>query len=38
VILLHDGGGFRANTVAMLPRLIDTLRSEGYRFTTPADG
>jgi peptidoglycan/xylan/chitin deacetylase (PgdA/CDA1 family) len=36
VILLHDGGGFRANTVGILAPLIDTLRSEGYRFTTPA--
>jgi peptidoglycan/xylan/chitin deacetylase (PgdA/CDA1 family) len=36
VILLHDGGGFRANTVGILASLIDTLRSEGYRFTTPA--
>jgi peptidoglycan-N-acetylglucosamine deacetylase len=36
VILLHDGGGFRANTVAVLPSLIDILKAEGYRFTTPA--
>jgi peptidoglycan/xylan/chitin deacetylase (PgdA/CDA1 family) len=36
VILLHDGGGFRGNTVGMLAQLIDTLRAEGYRFTTPA--
>jgi peptidoglycan/xylan/chitin deacetylase (PgdA/CDA1 family) len=35
IILLHDGGGFRANTVAVLPVLIDTLRAQGYRFTTP---
>ena len=36
VILLHDGGGFRANTVAILTALIDTLEAQGYRFTTPA--
>ena len=36
VILLHDGGGFRANTVGMLAQLIDTLKAEGYGFTTPA--
>lgn len=36
VILLHDGGGFRAGTVGVLAQLIDTLRSEGYQFTTPA--
>ncbi|GGE83674.1 glycosyltransferase [Sphingomonas prati] len=32
VILLHDGGGDRAQTVAALPRIIDTLRARGYRF------
>ena len=30
VILLHDGGGNRAATVAALPVLIDTLRAHGY--------
>lgn len=32
VILLHDGGGDRAQTVAALPRIIDGLRAQGYRF------
>lgn len=32
VILLHDGGGNRAQTVAALPRIIDALRAQGYRF------
>lgn len=32
VVLLHDGGGDRAQTVAALPRIIDTLRAKGYRF------
>ncbi len=32
IILLHDGGGDRAETVAALPILIDTLRAKGYRF------
>jgi cellulose synthase/poly-beta-1,6-N-acetylglucosamine synthase-like glycosyltransferase len=31
VILLHDGGGDRAVTVAALPVLIDTLRAHGYQ-------
>jgi len=31
VILLHDGGGNRAITVAALPVLIDALRAHGYR-------
>jgi cellulose synthase/poly-beta-1,6-N-acetylglucosamine synthase-like glycosyltransferase/peptidoglycan/xylan/chitin deacetylase (PgdA/CDA1 family)/spore germination protein YaaH len=30
IILLHDGGGDRAATVAALPMLIDTLRARGY--------
>jgi cellulose synthase/poly-beta-1,6-N-acetylglucosamine synthase-like glycosyltransferase/peptidoglycan/xylan/chitin deacetylase (PgdA/CDA1 family)/spore germination protein YaaH len=32
VILLHDGGGNRAETVAALPTIIDQLRAHGYRF------
>ncbi|MBV8463381.1 MAG: polysaccharide deacetylase family protein, partial [Acidimicrobiales bacterium] len=34
VILLHDGGGDRAQTVAALPAIIDGLRARGYTFTT----
>jgi peptidoglycan/xylan/chitin deacetylase (PgdA/CDA1 family) len=34
VILMHDAGGKRAQTVAALPRIITTLRSRGYRFLT----
>ncbi|WP_294393183.1 glycosyltransferase [uncultured Sphingomonas sp.] len=34
VILLHDGGGDRAQTVAALPRIIATLQAQGYRFVT----
>jgi len=32
VILLHDGGGDRSQTLAALPRIIATLRQQGYRF------
>ena len=32
VILLHDGGGDRSQTIAALPGLIDELRRRGYRF------
>lgn len=32
VVLLHDGGGDREQTVEALPRIIDTLRAQGYRF------
>jgi peptidoglycan-N-acetylglucosamine deacetylase len=31
VILMHDGGGDRAATVASLPVLIDALRAHGYQ-------
>lgn len=34
VILLHDGGGDRSQTVAALPRIIDTLRAQGYSFVS----
>jgi cellulose synthase/poly-beta-1,6-N-acetylglucosamine synthase-like glycosyltransferase/spore germination protein YaaH/peptidoglycan/xylan/chitin deacetylase (PgdA/CDA1 family) len=32
IVLLHDSGGDRSQTVAALPVLIDTLRARGYRF------
>jgi cellulose synthase/poly-beta-1,6-N-acetylglucosamine synthase-like glycosyltransferase len=32
IILLHDSGGDRSQTVALLPVLIDTLRAKGYSF------
>ncbi|HEY9705119.1 MAG TPA: polysaccharide deacetylase family protein, partial [Allocoleopsis sp.] len=34
MILMHDGGGNRANTVKALPTIISSLRSQGYRFVT----
>jgi peptidoglycan/xylan/chitin deacetylase (PgdA/CDA1 family) len=34
VVLLHDGGGWRGETVAALPDIIETLRARGYRFVT----
>jgi len=33
VILMHDGGGDRSQTVAALPRIIAGLRARGYHFT-----
>lgn len=32
VVLLHDGGGDRAQTVAALPTIIRSLEARGYRF------
>ncbi len=34
IILLHDAGGDRTATVQALPKLIDTLRAQGYRFVS----
>ncbi|MFN8215556.1 MAG: polysaccharide deacetylase family protein [Solirubrobacterales bacterium] len=34
IILMHDGGGPRGETLAALPQIIDTLRARGYGFTT----
>jgi peptidoglycan/xylan/chitin deacetylase (PgdA/CDA1 family) len=34
VILLHDGGGDRSQTVAALPAIIETLQQQGYQFVT----
>ena len=37
VVLLHDGGGERAQTVAALPLIIDELRAKGYQFVAVSD-
>jgi peptidoglycan-N-acetylglucosamine deacetylase len=34
IVLQHDGGGPRSETLAALPREIDTLRRESYTFVT----
>ena len=34
IIMFHDGGGNRAQTVAALPFIITRLRAEGYQFAT----
>jgi len=34
IILMHDGGGDRSNTIAAVPIIIDTLRRQGYTFET----
>ncbi len=36
IVIQHDGGGNRTETLAALPREIATLRSEGYRFENVA--
>ena len=37
IILLHDGGGERAQTVAAVPQIIDALRGRGYSFVSVGD-
>jgi cellulose synthase/poly-beta-1,6-N-acetylglucosamine synthase-like glycosyltransferase/peptidoglycan/xylan/chitin deacetylase (PgdA/CDA1 family) len=37
MILLHDAGGDRSQTVAMLPDLIDKLRAQGYQLVPVSD-
>jgi chitin deacetylase len=34
IIIMHDGGGNRSQTVEALPRIIRTLRHRGYGFVT----
>jgi len=34
IILMHDGGGDRSQTVAALPSIIDYYQKQGYRFET----
>ncbi|SDZ16518.1 Glycosyltransferase, catalytic subunit of cellulose synthase and poly-beta-1,6-N-acetylglucosamine synthase [Micromonospora pattaloongensis] len=38
VVLMHDGGGDRSQTLAALDRLLPTLSKQGYRFTTVSAG
>jgi len=34
IVLMHDGGGNRTNTVMALPKIIQALRERGYTFVT----
>jgi peptidoglycan/xylan/chitin deacetylase (PgdA/CDA1 family) len=35
IVLMHDGGGDRTNTVAALPAIINGLKSKGYTIVQP---
>jgi peptidoglycan-N-acetylglucosamine deacetylase len=37
IILFHDGGGDRTQTVAAVPQVIDALRAQGYQFVAVSD-
>jgi len=38
VIMMHDGGGDRSQTVTALTQVVEELKSRGYRFTTVGRG
>jgi len=38
IIMLHDSGGIRRQTIRALPLIIDRLRARGYRFVTVTAG
>ena len=37
IVLFHDGGGDRSQTIIALPQIIDKLRQQGYQFVSVAD-
>jgi peptidoglycan/xylan/chitin deacetylase (PgdA/CDA1 family) len=37
IVVMHDGGGSRAQTVAALPAILSHFRHRGYRFVTVAE-
>jgi len=37
IVLMHDGGGPRSQTVAALPQIIETLKDRGFRLVTVAE-
>jgi peptidoglycan/xylan/chitin deacetylase (PgdA/CDA1 family) len=37
IVLMHDGGGPRGQTLAALPQIIHALKARGYGFVTVAD-
>src|SRR5712664_1276927 len=37
IVLLHDGGGDRSQTLAALPLIINALREKGYQFVSVSD-
>jgi cellulose synthase/poly-beta-1,6-N-acetylglucosamine synthase-like glycosyltransferase/peptidoglycan/xylan/chitin deacetylase (PgdA/CDA1 family) len=37
IVMMHDAGGRRAETVAALPKLIERIRARGFRFVRVSD-
>ena len=38
IVLMHDGGGVRDQTIAALPRIIDEIRGRGFELSPVCDG
>ena len=38
IVMMHDSGGNRAETIRALPQIIDRLKARGYRFVTVTAG
>ena len=37
IVVMHDGGGNRSETIAALPLILAHFRARGYRFVTVAE-
>jgi peptidoglycan/xylan/chitin deacetylase (PgdA/CDA1 family) len=37
IVVMHDGGGDRSETIAALPSILSHFRNRGYTFVTVAD-
>lgn len=37
IVLLHDGGNDRSQTVAALAKILPELKKQGYRFVTVSE-
>ena len=37
IVVMHDGGGNRSETVAALPAILSHFRHRGYKFVTVAE-
>ena len=37
IVLMHDGGGYRQQTLSALPRIIQTLQSRGFELVTVSE-
>jgi len=38
IVVMHDGGGDRSQTVSALPAIISGIRADGYQIVPVCDG